>query len=198
MRDVFVSQFTELHHSVQVRVVSEMALEHDLFPDTEMARMNGDTTVLACSTLSDVCPVSFLFAQVETGRVCKEDPTENETWDEQLSATYTPENVTTHTDETKPTDNPELGVIINVVVQDGRRQSTQLSHGRTETMSSRSNGDREDFGGNEESGTVGTELLEKSGQEIDGLETVNVCGFPEVVVSNSGNELKGRGGEVSA
>ena len=103
--------------------------------------------------------------------------------------------MTTHTDETKPTDNPELGVIIDVVVQCGRRQSTQLSHGGTETMRSRSDGDREDFGGNEESSTVGAELLEKSGQEIDGLETVNVRGFPEVVVSNSGNKLKARGSQ---
>lgn len=90
MRKVLVSQLTELHHSVQVRVVSKMTLEDDLLPDTEVARVNGNSAVFTCSALSDIGPVSFLFAQVETGRIGEEDPTEDETWNESLSAAGTP------------------------------------------------------------------------------------------------------------
>jgi hypothetical protein len=56
-----------------------MTLEHDLLPDTEVARVNSDTTVLAGSALSNVSPVSFLFTQVETSCIGEEDPTEDET-----------------------------------------------------------------------------------------------------------------------
>lgn len=79
VRKVLLSQFAELHHSVQVGVVSEMTLEHNLFPDTEVARVNSDTTVFAGSALSDVGPVSLLFTQVETSRIGEEDPAEDET-----------------------------------------------------------------------------------------------------------------------
>jgi hypothetical protein len=96
------------------------------------------------------------------------------------------------TEETEPTDNPELGVVIDVVVQDGRSQSTKLSHGGTETVGGSSDGDGEDFSGDEEGGAVGTELLEESGKEVDGLETVDVCGFSEVVVRHSGDKLERR------
>jgi hypothetical protein len=83
-------------------------------------------------------------------------------------------------------------VVINVVVQDGGSQGTKLSHGSTETVGGGSNGDGEDFGGDEEGGAVGTELLEESGKEIDGLEAVDVCGFSEVVVRDSGDKLERR------
>lgn len=41
--------------------------------------MDGDTAVFVCSALTDVAPVSFLFAQIEAGRVGEEDPTQDET-----------------------------------------------------------------------------------------------------------------------
>jgi hypothetical protein len=56
-----------------------MTLKHDLLPDTEMTRVDSDTTVFAGTALSNVSPVSFLFTQVETSRIGEEDPTEDET-----------------------------------------------------------------------------------------------------------------------
>lgn len=80
-------------------------------------------------------------------------------------------------------------MVINIVVQDSRGQGTQLSHGGTETVRGGSDGDGEDFGGDQESRAVGTELLEEPGKEVNRLEAVDVCGFSEVVVGNGGNKL---------
>lgn len=79
MRDILVSQFAELHHSVQVRVIGQMTLEYDFLPDGQVSRVDGNTTVFVRPALTDITPVSFLFAQIEAGRVGEEDPTEDET-----------------------------------------------------------------------------------------------------------------------
>jgi hypothetical protein len=62
-------------------------------------------------------------------------------------------------------------------------------------VSSGSNGDREDLGSNQESGTVGTELLEESRKEVDGLESVDVLGSPEVVVQERRDDEEDEIGE---
>lgn len=93
------------------------------------------------------------------------------------------------TDKTEPTNNPELGVVIDVVVQNCRGQRAEFTHSGTETVCGRSDGDGEHFGGDEEGGAVGTELLEESGQEVDCLEAVDMGGFSEVVVCACGDQL---------
>lgn len=80
-------------------------------------------------------------------------------------------------------------MIVDVVVQHSRRQSAEFTHGGTETVCSGSDRDREHFGCDEEGGAVGAELLEESGQEVDGLEAVDVGGFSEVVVCACGDQL---------
>ena len=84
---------------------------------------------------------------------------------------------------------------VNVVVDNGRKQGTEFTHSSGETVSGSSNGDGEDLGSDQESGTVGSELLEESGKEVDGLESVNVLGSPEVIVQEGWDEEEDKVGE---
>ena len=76
---VLGTELGHLGHSVEIGVVSEMALENDLFPKRKVSGMNGDTAVLASSSSSDVGPVSLLLLHVETGSVRKENDGDDET-----------------------------------------------------------------------------------------------------------------------
>lgn len=80
-------------------------------------------------------------------------------------------------------------MIVDIVVQHGRSQGAEFTHGGTETVCGRSNGDGEYLGSDQESSAVGSELLEETREEVDGLESVDMCRFTEVIVRARGNQL---------
>lgn len=68
-------------------------------------------------------------------------------------------------------------------------QCTELTHGSRETVSRGTDRSGETFSGNQESNTVGTELVEERGQEVHGLESLDVLlGGVVFVVETGDNE----------
>lgn len=171
---VLGSQFSHLGHPVQIRVVGQMTLVNDLFPEGQVPRVDSDTTVLGSSTGTDIGPVSLLLLHIQTGSVGQPNEGSNETG------------------ETEPVDDPKLGVSVNVIVDDGRQEGTEFTHGSRETVSGGSGGDGEHFGGDKEGGAVGAKLLEETGQVVNGLETVNVFRFDEGIVHGSRNQKENK------
>lgn len=108
-----------------------------------MPRVHSDTVVLVRPTLSDIRPVSILLSEVETGGVRDEEECDKDTC------------------ETKGEDDPESSASVDVVVDDGGKEGTEFTGGSRETVSGSSDGDGEDLGGQQESCTIGTELLEE-------------------------------------
>jgi len=65
--------------TILLRVVSEMSLEDESLVDGDVARVDGDTVVVAGTTGTDVHPVPVLLSKVETGGVGDEDPSHDPT-----------------------------------------------------------------------------------------------------------------------
>lgn len=64
-----------------------------------MLGVNSDTVIFVTASLTEIGPTTFLFFEIETGRVREED----ECYD--------------HTCETEPRNDVELGGGINVIIQ---------------------------------------------------------------------------------
>jgi len=67
--------------------------------------MDGNAMVLVTAASADVVPATLLLLQIQTSGVRKEQPGEN------------------HASETKPWNNVELGLGVDVVVQNRSQQS---------------------------------------------------------------------------
>lgn len=65
-----------------------------------MSRMDGNTVIVTRSTRADKLPIPVLFTQIETGSIGDKDPSDEPTG------------------ETKPADDPESGVNVDIVVDD--------------------------------------------------------------------------------
>ena len=197
---VFGSELGHLRHSVEIGIVSEMTLEDDLLPERKVSRVNGNTAVFASSSSSNIGPVSLLLLHVETGGVRKEDDSNDETGqaepvdDHKLGFTEGGTAKVSHcSSHCKP--RAQSNSRINVVVNDGGKQGSEFTHSSGETVSGSSNGDGEDLSGDQESSTVGSKLLEESRKEVDGLESVNVLGGPEVVIQECRDEEEDKVGK---
>jgi len=143
----------------------------DTFPEGQVMWVDGNTVVVVLTTGTDVSPAAFLLLEVETGGVGHEDEGEE------------------HAEETEPWDEVELGLRVDVVVDDGSKESTHLTPGGGETVGSGTDGSWEAFGGDQEGHAVGAELLEERGQEVHGLESLDTgdAGV-ELVVESRNNE----------
>lgn len=108
-----------------------------------MPRVHSDTVILVCPTLSDISPVSILLSEVEAGGVRDEEESDKDT------------------SETKGEDDPESSTSVDVVVDNGGKEGTEFTGGSRETVGSSSDGDGEDLSRQQESRTIGTELLEE-------------------------------------
>src|SRR5690242_11374433 len=97
--------------------------------------------VLAAGT--NACPPALLLLEVETSCVGKEDPGHKST------------------DETKPGNEVELRLSVDVVVQDRGEQSTRLTGSSREPVGSSTDGSRKHLGSDQERDGVGPELVEE-------------------------------------
>lgn len=141
-----------------------LALTAEALPQTEMLGVDSNTMVLLRLALTDISPATLLFLEIKTGGVGKEDPGQE------------------HTSKTEPRNNVELGLGIDVVVEDGGEESTSLAQAGRETVGSGTDGGRENLTSDEEGDRVGTELVEERGDEVHGLESVDAGGANVVFV----------------
>ena len=96
--------------------------------------------------------------------------------------------VISSTGQTEPGHDVELGLGGDVVVQDRGQEGTELTPGSGETVGGGTDGGGEDLGSDEEGDAVGTELVEEGGEEVHGLEGLDVLGGGVVVVVESGDD----------
>lgn len=125
--------------------------------------MHGRTVVLMLATLAETLPAALLLLQVQTGGIGKEQRGDQSTT------------------ETKPGHDVELGLGIDVVVQDGGQKGTGLTPGSGHTVGGGTNGCGEDLGSDKEGDGIGTELVEERAQEVHSLEGLDVLGAAVVV-----------------
>ena len=106
-----------------------------------MARVDGDTVIVAGTTFAHVLPVSVLLFEVETGRI----------GDERLGEDPP--------GETEPADDPEACTAGVVVEQDGGDEGAELARGGGETVGGGADRDGVDFGGEQEGGAATSQLV---------------------------------------
>lgn len=135
-----------------------------------MLGVHGDTVVLGLASAADVLPAALLLLQVEAGGVWEEEEGEK------------------HAGQAEPWHDVELRLRVDVVVQDGGEEGTELANGGGETVSGRTDGRGEDLGGDEEGDRIGSELVEERRQEIHGLEGGNTLDRGVVLVVEGGND----------
>lgn len=129
-----------------------------------MLRVDSNTMVLLRLALTDVSPAALLFLEIQTSGVGKEHPGQE------------------HTSKTEPRNDVELGLSINVVVENGGEKSASLAQAGRETVGSGTDGGGEHFTSDEEGDGVGAELVEEGGDEVHGLEGVDAGGATVVLV----------------
>lgn len=129
-----------------------------------MLGVNSNSVIFLGFTIADISPTTFLLLEVEASSVGEEEPRKQ------------------HTRKAEPWHNVEPGLVVDIVVEDGGEQSTSLAHARGETVSSGSDGSGEDLASNEEGNRVGTKLVEKRGQKVHSLESVDVLRACEVLI----------------
>lgn len=163
-----LTQILDLLLHVQVCVVV-LAHAPDTLPQRQVRRVHSDSVVLVLSTLKDVSPAPLLLLQVQTRGVGQ------------------PEECEQHTSQTEPGNDVEAHLCIDVVVQNGRKESTGLSDTSGESVGGGSHRSGEDFTSNQECHGIGSELVEERRQVVHGLEAVNTS-FRGVVLIVEGRD----------
>ena len=100
-----------------------------MFVETEMAGVNGDTVVVVLASFSNENPISFLFTEIQSGSIGDEDAGQEEAG------------------QTEPSNDVKLGLIGDVIVNNGRSEGTEFTAGCREAVGRGSNGSRIEFGG---------------------------------------------------
>ncbi|KAI6754327.1 hypothetical protein HG530_012841 [Fusarium avenaceum] len=132
----------DLGAPVSLRVVA-LADSSETFPERQVDRVDRNTMVLALLAITDITPTALLLLKIETGGIRKEDPSEK------------------HAKEAKPGNDIELGLVIDVVVEDGGEQSAGLANASGETVSTGTDRRGENLASYKEGDRVGTELVEE-------------------------------------
>lgn len=108
-----------------------------------MFRMDGDAVIIVLAAFAQVVESTFLFFEIETGCV----------WE--------PEERHYHARETKPWNDVEFRLRIDVIIQNTRSESAEFSNRGGEAVRCGADRSREDFGCDEEGYGVGAELVEE-------------------------------------
>lgn len=140
-------------------------------PQRQVVGVDGDTVVVVFTAGTDELPAAFLLFEIETGGVWKEDEGED------------------GAEKAEPWHGQEDLRNGDVVVEDGGQQGTGFTARSRETVSRGADRGWVDLSSDEESDCVGTELIEEGGEEVHGLEFLDV-GFRSVVF-----EIEGRDNE---
>ncbi|KAI3477577.1 hypothetical protein L1887_60617 [Cichorium endivia] len=164
-------ELLQLLLAVELGVVVAVTLEHHTLVQRQVARVHRHAMVVLLAALHHALPVALLLAKVETRRVGDEDHGEHPA------------------EQAEPRDHPELGVVVNVVVEDRGCERTELAHGGRNAVRGGTDGCGEHLGGEEEGGGVGAELVEEGREEVDGLERLDArAGHGERVVERSADD----------
>lgn len=163
------TELLDLHLVVQGSIVV-LALAGPALPDGQVLGVHGRTVVVSLATGAEVLPAALLLAEIKTGGIGEE-----QVGDE-------------GTKQTEPGHNVEALLGGGVGTDDGDDQGTEFTEGSGNTVSGTTDGSGEDLSGDQEGDTVGTELVEERGQEVHGLEGVNVLDLSVVVVLEARND----------
>ena len=156
------AELLNLHLVVQLGIVV-LALASPALPERQVLGVDSGAVVILLTALAEVVPAALLLAEIQTSGIGQEDEGNK------------------GTEETEPGHNVEASLSGGVGTQKGGDQSTELTPGGGDTVSSTTNGGGENLGGDQEGDTVGTELVEEGGDEVHGLERVDVGGLVVVV-----------------
>lgn len=136
----------------------------------QVLRVDGDAVVLVLAAGADVGPAALLLLEVEAGGVGQEEEGEQ------------------HAGQTEPRDDVEAGLHVDVVVQDGGHQGTELAGGGGEAVGGGAHGGGVDLSSDKEGDAVGAELVEEGREEIHGLEGVDAVDARVVIVVEGGHD----------
>lgn len=139
-------------------------------PQAEMLGVDSYTVVLVGTAAGKITPATLLLFEIKTGGVREEDPGKQ------------------HAGKAKPGNDVELGLSVDVVVENRSEQGTSLADAGRETVSSGANGGGKDLSRNKEGHRVGSELVEEGREEVHGLEGVNAGRAGVVLVVKSWND----------
>ena len=115
----------------------------EAFPQTQVLGVDRNAMILVFTASANDGPASFLLLEIETSRVWQENDTQE------------------NTGQAEPRDNIELGLGVNVVVENSSGQCTQFPTGGRETVRRGTDSDRVDLGGGDEGDGIRSELVEK-------------------------------------
>ena len=118
--------------------------------------MYRDPMIVGFMTGTNKLPATFLFFQIKTGGVGKEEQGDQ------------------HASQTEPRHHIKFRLRVNVVVQDGCGERAELAAGGRKAMGRRPNGCRIYLSSDEKGDRVRTELVEEGRKEVHGLEAYDV------------------------
>jgi len=127
---------------VELRVV-RLADAGPAFPHGQVLWVDSDSVIFVTAAGAEVCPAAFLLLEIETGGV----------WEEEVGEE--------HAGQTEPWHEVELGLRIDVVVENGSEERASLSDCGGETVCGSTDRGGEDLSSDEEGDTVGTKLVEE-------------------------------------
>jgi hypothetical protein len=118
-------------------IVGQMAFQDHTLPQGQVARVNGNSVIILRVAGTDMCPVTILFGKIQSGGVGDEYLSNNVAGESELLNVSAVFALTQR--RTYPADDPELGTVINKVVQDGGDQSANFASGSRQTVGSSTN-----------------------------------------------------------
>ena len=137
-----------------------------------MFGVNSNTMIVALSASANELPSAFLFLEIETRGVWKEEKGDE------------------HATETEPRNHVELLNGVDVVIHDSCSQGTELTTSSREPVGGSTDWSWIDFGSYQESNGIGTKLVEEGRQEVHSLEGLDVSSFCVVVKMKAGDDEK--------
>ena len=132
-----------------------------------MLGVDGDAMVFRYTATAEELPSPFLFLEVESGRIRKEQNREE------------------HAGQSKPRNDIESDLRGDVVEKYSGGQGTELANGGRKAVSRSTDWSGITFSCNEESNCIWAKLVEKRREEIHGLKSLNVSSTGEELVSES-------------
>lgn len=154
---------------VELRVIV-LADTTEPLPQTEMLGVDGNAVVIVLATGADEGPAALLLLEIEAGGIGHKHNSQKDTG------------------QPEPGHDVELGLSVNVVVQNRSSQGSEFANGGGETVRSSADSDGIDLGRGNEGDRVGTELVEERRQEIHGLELLDVFRRGVVIQLEAGND----------
>lgn len=164
----FGTHILDLGPPVSLGVVT-LTETSEALPERQMSRVDSNTVVLTLLAIPNIVPAALLLLKIKTSSIGKKDPCQK------------------HASETKPWDDVELSLVINVVVENGSEKSAGFADTGGEAVGSSTDGRGEYLTSHEEGDRVGTELVEEGRYEVHGLERMDSRRTGVVVELEGGN-----------